>query len=193
MKQYDRSETAQRPLLWRGSTISPAGQRFHPGHETSRHEGLAASRGSASYSGTSGLGDVKLDLHDTAQYLCAFHIVILAETQSVSVSIPPEYHQYEIPAARPGAKGEGICLLVHPDIAHGVSLWRRMPSTPALWLILRTSIKGADSDIYLGGVYIPPAQSALLQNSTAADRFTALAEAALAAPALGKVMLMGDC
>ena len=121
-----------------------------------------------------------------------FHIVILVETQSVSFSFLPEYHQYEIPAARPGAKGEGVCLLVHPDIAHGVSLWRRMPSTPALWLILRASITGADSDVYLGGVYIPPAQSALLRNSTAADRFAALAEAASAASALGKVMLMGD-
>ena len=69
-------------------------------------------------------------------------------------------------------------MLVHPDIAHGGGLWRSMPSAAGLWLVLKPAVTGAASDVYLGGVYIPPAQSALLRTSSASDRFAALTEAA---------------
>ena len=51
---------------------------------------------------------------------------------------------------------------------------------------------GADSDIYLGGACFPPAQSVLMRASSAPDRVAALAKAASAASALGRVVLMGD-
>ena len=40
-----------------------------------------------------GLGDTKLDLHDTADYLRTFQIVTLTETQSLKVQILPEYQR----------------------------------------------------------------------------------------------------
>ena len=108
------------------------------------------------------------------------------------MDILPEYQRHEVAASHPGARGEGVCVLVHPDIAHGVGLWRSMPSAAGLWLVLKPAVTGAASDVYLGGVYIPPAQSALLRASPASDRFAALTEAASAASALGRVMIMGD-
>ena len=108
------------------------------------------------------------------------------------MDILPEYQRHEVAASRPGAKGKGVCVLVHPDIAHGVGLWRSMPSAAGLWLVLKPVVTGAASDVYLGGVYIPPAQSALLRTSLAFDRFAALTEAASATSARGKVMIMGD-
>ena len=33
----------------------------------------------------------------------------------MAVQILPEYQRYEVPASRSGAKGEGVCILVHPD------------------------------------------------------------------------------
>ena len=108
------------------------------------------------------------------------------------MDILPEYQRHEVAASRPGARGEGVCVLVHPDIAHGVGLWRSMPSAAGLWLVLKPAVTGAASDVYLGGVYIPPAQSGLLRTSSASDRFAALTEAASAASALGRVMIMGD-
>ena len=80
----------------------------------------------------------------------------------------------EVAASRPGARGEGVCVLVHPDIAHGAGLWRFMPSAAGLWLVLKPAVTGAASDVYLGGVYIRPAQSGLLRTSSASDRFAAL-------------------
>ena len=44
----------------------------------------------------------------------------------------------------------------------------------------------------LGGTYVPPPSSAILHPSSAEDRFSGLAEAAAAASALGKIVLMGD-
>ena len=111
---------------------------------------------------------------------------------SVTVDILPEYQRHEVAASRLGAKEEGVCVLVHPDIAHGVGLWRSMPSAAGLWLGLKPAVTGAASDVYLGGVYIPHAQSALLRTSSASDRFAALTEAASAASARGRVMIMGD-
>ena len=67
-----------------------------------------------------------------------------------------------------------------------------MPSAAGLWLVLKPAVTGAASDVYLGGVYIPLAQSALLRTSSVSDRFAALTEAASAASARGRVMIMGD-
>ena len=99
----------------------------------------------------------------------------------------PEYARHEIPASRPGARGEGVCVLVHPDIAHGVRLWRSVPSAALLWLVLKADITGFSDDIYLGAVYVPPAQSALLHAVPAPDRFAALTESASAASALSLI------
>ena len=52
--------------------------------------------------------EVIYDLHDTVDYLQAFQIVILTETQSMATQILPEYQRFEIPAGRSGAKGEGL-------------------------------------------------------------------------------------
>ena len=67
-----------------------------------------------------------------------------------------------------------------------------MPSASAIWVVLLRSITGLAYDIYLGSAYVPPPSSALLHPSSAEDRFSALPEAAAAASALGKVVLMGD-
>ena len=137
-----------------------------------------------------GLGATKLDLHATQQYLSSFHVIILTETQSPRADTMPEYDRHEIPAGRPGARGEGICVLVHPDIVHGVCLWRSVPSAALLWLVLKVDITGFSDDVYLGAVYVPPAQSALLHAVSASDRFAALTESAFAASALGRVLLL---
>ena len=128
----------------------------------------------------------------TLAYLETFQIIILTETRSVRVDILPDYQRFEIPSSRPGARGEGLCVLTHPDIAHGVRLWRTMPSASAIWVVLLRNITGLAYDIYLGGTYVPPPSSAILHPSSAEDRFSGLAEAAAAASALGKIVLMGD-
>ena len=77
-------------------------------------------------------------------------------------------------------------------VPHPHRLWRSVPSASLLWLVLKADITGFSDDIYLGAVYVPPAQSALLHAVPAPDRFAALAESASAASALGRVLLMGD-
>ena len=139
-----------------------------------------------------GLGATKLDLHDTPAYLATFQNIILTEMRSVKVDKLPDYQQFDIPSTCPGARGEGLCVLYHPAIGHGVRLWRTMPSASAIWVVLFRSITGLAYDIHLGGANCPPPSSALLHPSSAKDRFSALAEAAAAASALGKVVLMGD-
>ena len=110
----------------------------------------------------------------------------------MKVQILPEYQRYEIPASRAGAKGEGVCILVHPEIAHGVCLWRAIPAAALLWVVVRGSVTGFTSDMYLGAVYVPPSQSALLRATSSVDRFAAISESASAASACGSVLLMGD-
>ena len=64
-----------------------------------------------------------------------------------------------------------------------------MPSASAIWVVLLRNITGLAYDIYHGG---PPPSSAILHPSSAEDRFSGLADAAAAASALGKTVLMGD-
>ena len=67
-----------------------------------------------------------------------------------------------------------------------------MPSASAIWVVLLRNITGLAYDIYLGGTYVPPPSSALLHPFSAEDRFSGPAEAAAAAAALGRIVLMGD-
>ena len=110
----------------------------------------------------------------------------------MQVQILPEYHRYEIPASRARAKGEGVCILIHPEIAHGVCLWRAVPAASLLWVVIRGSITGFDIDMYLGAVYVPPSQSALLRATSSVDRLAAITKSASVALASGRVLLMGD-
>ena len=61
-----------------------------------------------------------------------------------------------------------------------------------LWLDLRFSMTEAAGDSHFGGVYVVPAQSALLHVLSAADLFADLTEAASAASVLGRMMLMDE-
>ena len=61
-----------------------------------------------------------------------------------------EYQRHEIAASCPGVRGEGICVLCHSDIEHGVGLWRSLPSAASLWLFLTPTMTGAGNGIYLG-------------------------------------------
>ena len=82
-------------------------------------------------------------------YLETFQIILLTESRSVKVDILPEYQRFEVPSTRPGARGEGLCVLFYPAIAHGIRLWRTMPSASAIWVVLLRSITGLAYDISL--------------------------------------------
>ena len=110
-----------------------------------------------------------------------FHVIILLETRAMAVSILPKYVRFQLPASRPGARGEGLCVLVHSAVAHGVRLWHSSSSSSALWVILISAVTGLARDIYIAAVYVPPARSALLRTISADDCFTDLIEAASAA------------
>ena len=66
------------------------------------------------------------DQHEVSRYIiaCLDRMIIL-----------PKYQRFEVPSTRPGARGEGLCVLFHPAIAHGIRLWRTVPSASAIWVV----------------------------------------------------------
>ena len=67
-----------------------------------------------------------------------------------------------------------------------------MPEVAAVWVRFSGAVFGLDSDVFLAGVYLPPAASQQLQRSPLSQRMADLHASQKGAQAIGHVWLAGD-